>query len=932
MNPDRWSRLSSLFDAALDLPHDERERYVADHCAGDDELALSLRRMLAADAQVESAEFLDRPAITDARLWADALDDTYAPGSRRFGAYRLLKLIGRGGMGEVHLAERSDGEFEQRVALKLLPQPTPGLMQRFRQERQILARLEHPSIARLIDGGVGENHVPYFAMEYVDGVPITVFVAARKLEIAAALQLFLGVCDAVQYAHRNLVVHRDLKPSNILVDALGTPKLLDFGIAKVLQETGGEATRTNVRVFTPDYAAPEQIRGEPVTTATDVYALGIVLYELLTGARPYKITRDVLPEQAILSAEARAPSAAVRGDKARQRALRGDLDTILLHAIAKQPERRYATADALAADIRRHLDGLPITTRGESTGYRARKFVARHRTGVVAALIIAVALITATAISLHQARIATIEAARAEQKSRTTDAVKDYLLSVFASANPYKTDGEVVTARDLLEGGLAQVEKKLDGQLQVQAEIYAGLVNTFFQLNKLALGKRAAQLALDKYRQFLPADSLEILRTETNIAQADFYLTQFDGLAPRFENLLARLGDRGGDFLDVRTDALTLLAMTQFRIGRYEQSIRASEDVLALLRKTRAKDYDYDINIVLYNEYLARMAEGRFSESGALVNEFATQDRLLVGPQHPGLYTDVVAIARLLQDVGRLHEARELYTAALAARRRQFPETHPFVINIRSYLASIEVESGFAGASEATWEELIATLASPNVEMAATDISRIHFYHALSLLALGRLDDARHALDAAHEQIMRVTDAEGPAALTIDAVSTDAERVAGKPEHALALVEPIIQHQRERADRELPASLLVAARASAAVGKPGDALAALSEARDMLERQGRPFSSLAREVEMAWATLPPGVSTTQTAATHWLRAARIGCVNFGCTDARVVEWRRLANVASSGSATTIEKPFEAQYQLALDILTKANSAAVPRTP
>ena len=260
----------------------------------------------------------------------------------------------------MHLAERADGVFEQRVALKLLPHPTPGMMQRFSQERQILARLEHPNIARLLDGGIGEHGIPYFAMEYIEGVPISEFVREQQLDVAATLNLFLHVCDAVQYAHRNLIVHRDLKPSNILVTGDATPKLLDFGIAKLLLATGDvDKSRTATCVFTPDYAAPEQIRGEPVTTATDVYSLGVVLYELLTGTKPYVLDRDTTLEQAIVKIDAPPPSAMVRtqADPQRRRQLRGDVDRIVLTMLAREPARRYGSVEALSNDIRRYLDG-----------------------------------------------------------------------------------------------------------------------------------------------------------------------------------------------------------------------------------------------------------------------------------------------------------------------------------------------------------------------------------------------------------------------------------------------------------------------------------------------------------------------------------------------------------------------------------------------
>jgi len=932
-HPDSWLRLSTLFDTVVDLPPAQRESYIASACAGDADLEQRLRRMLAADAQAETDAFLGSPMLpADLHAW-NIDEGEYEPGSRRFGAYRLIRLVGAGGMGEVHLAERSDGQFEQRVALKLLPQPTPGLIQRFRQERQILARLEHPNIARLLDGGVGEANVPYFAMEYVEGVPIDRFVVQNQLGVAATLRLFLAVCDAVQYAHRNLVVHRDIKPSNILVGTSGAPKLLDFGIAKVLQATDGHATRTNARAFTPDYAAPEQILGEPVTTATDVYALGVVLYELLTGARPYKIKRDVLPEQAILASAAIAPSAALARDKsadnARRRLVRGDLDTIVLHAIAKEPERRYATVEAFANDIRRHLGGLPIAVRGESTWYRVRKFARRNRAGALAAAVAALALIAATAVSLRQARIATEQAARAEQKSRTAEAVKDYLLSVFASANPYNTDGKVVTARDLLEGGLDQVDKKLAGQPQVQAEIYAGFVETFLQLGNYDLGKRAGEKALEKYRQFLHSDALEILKVETNLAQVDFYRTHFDGLVARFEGLLARAGTRAGGFSSVRADVLTLLGMTQYRLGHYEESVRSSNAAIAELRSAHATDYDYEIGIVLYNIYLARMAEGRYAEAAALISEFVIQDRLLVGPHHPGLFTDVTAISRLLQDAGRLREAHALFTAALVARRKQFPEKHILILNTRAYLADDDCELGNADSSEA-FDDLIAFIAKPPIEIGVTDLARIHVTHAQCLLRLDRVGEARRALAEGRESLLRVAEKDSPFALIIEVALADIDRRAGNSGAALEALVPIVARQRERNDRELPASLLAVVRAKLALGKFTDIPTLLTEARELLGKQGRPMSSLGREIELTWALLPANVITRSDAAEHLQRVTQIACINFGCDDARTKEWARMAAQTGGDStnppfAIAAAKPYEAQYALAIDILAQAES-------
>jgi len=932
MDSQRWLHLSRLFDTALDLPATQRERHIEEHCADDAALADELRRMLAADEQAASQEFLDAPiVVADAQLWLDAESDDYPPGSRRFGPYHLLRLIGRGGMGEVHLAERDDGQFEQRVALKLLPHPTPGLMQRFRRERQIVARLEHPHIARLLDGGVGDANIPYFAMEFIDGLPITRFVTENRLDVPATLRLFLGVCDAVAYAHRNLVVHRDIKPSNILVSADGVPKLLDFGIAKMLQTTDSDApTKTLARAFTPDYAAPEQIRGEAVTTAVDVYALGVVLYELLTGARPYKLKRDQALEQAILSIEPAAPSQALErnGEVStgeRRRALRGDLDRIVLHALAKEPGRRYATIEAFADDIRRWLDGRPVLVRGDNAWYRARKFVGRHAFASALGAAAALLLIVATTFSLRQARIANAEAARAEQKSKTAEAVKDYLLSVFASANPYNTDGKVVTARDLLEGGLDQVDKKLAGQTQVQAEIYADFAETFKTLDQMDLGKRAGERALAAYAQYLPADAIEVLRAQSTLAEIDFEQARFDGLIARFDDLLARIGDRSGAYAEVHSDVLMLKQETLYRMGDLDASLIAGEYALAEVARARGET-SYDASIALYNLALIRIAQGRAADAAALIDRFVAIDRNRVGPQHPGLMTDVSVIARVLYSAGRLREARELWAGALAARRRNFAENHGWVVRMRGNLADADRELGDAAAGEAVDAELVG-LVGASSNFPAYDLAVILIDHAHALIALGRLAEARSALDQADDRA-RLTAADGTLIpLTIGAMRADIERREGRPADALAMLASIIQRQRKRDDRELPASLLAQARASVALGQPADAITALTEARDALARQGRPFSTVARELEEAWAALPALVLPRAASAEHWQRAAQIGCVNFGCKDVRVKQWERLAAQNGAPAGAGNDKPFEAQYALAVDILAKANASA-----
>jgi len=946
----RWEQCSRLFENVIDLPEAERDGYIDARCAGDPELAATLRRMLAADVAAESRCFLE-PALAPpaAALWDESAVGTreYAPGSRRFGPYRLLRLIGEGGMGEVHLAERADGTFEQRVALKLLPHPTPGLMQRFRQERQILARLEHPNIARLLDGGVGEHGIPYFAMEYVDGVPIASYVRDHGFTVAQTLRLFLQVCDGVQYAHRNLVVHRDLKPSNILVTGDAVPKLLDFGIAKVLEDTGQpEATRTQARMFTLDYAAPEQIRGEAITTATDVYALGVVLYELLAGRRPYSLgARSTTLEQAILETSPQAPSAVLASGDAtttqRRRELRGDLDRIVLSALAKEQERRYPSADALAADIRNYLDGRPVAARGDAPMYRLRKFIRRNRIGVAAAAVVVAALVAAMSVSLWQAGIARQQAQRAETKSRTAEAVKDYLLSVFSSANPYNTEGKLVSARDLLEGGFARVDEKLSGQPEVAAEIYAAFVETFFALDQADLGERAAEKANTAYRRFLPADAIEILRIESRVAEIRLFRAQTDGLADQLTDMLARIGDRGGDFAELRADVLTLLGLTYYELGSYDRAVEFGERAVAELQKLHGRVH-YSVSVVLYDIALARLKQGRIADAAALIDEFVAIDRSLVGPQHPGLTTDVTTISMLLHDVGRLRETRDLMNAAIAARQRQFAETHRSIVKARARLAAVLVDLGNAKQAEELVAGVIASAATAS--MPTLDRSEIRFDRARALIELNRLDEARAEFQSALDLVRAAAPADSPLSLTIAAALADVERRQGRPQQALALLEPIVRQQRMRDDRDLPESLLAQARANLAAGKPDATDKTLAEAAAALDHQGRPTHPLAREIELEQAALAFSGGDAKFASEHLLRAASIGCVNFGCDDARVTGWIRAAAAAgensTAGSPDTsaaftararqsplaLGKPYETQYAAALDIIAKANAA------
>ena len=435
MEPERWERVKDLFQEALERAPEERAPLLREVCREDLGLQIEVERLLSAHGSADG--FLSDPVCHLGP--SDPLESPAAPAPARIGGYRIVRALGEGGMGTVYLAEREEAGFHKTVAIKVVRQGMEAdfVLRRFQTERQILASLEHPGIARLYDGGTTEEGFPYFVMEYVEGNDLLTWCDGRKLPIAERLRLFRGVCEAVQFAHQNLVVHRDLKPDNILVKPEGHPKLLDFGIAKLLSplETGGEKTGTLVRLMTPDFASPEQVLGERVTTASDVYALGVVLYELLSGHRPYRIRgrnaseieravceetperpstaaarRETIPAKgdgpAVTITPAEVSASRATTQPRLRRTLRGDLDNIVLKALEKDPARRYATAAELSEDLRRHLDGFPVRALPDRGAYRAAKFLRRHRVGALVALAASLFLVAGLAVAVWQARIA----------------------------------------------------------------------------------------------------------------------------------------------------------------------------------------------------------------------------------------------------------------------------------------------------------------------------------------------------------------------------------------------------------------------------------------------------------------------------------------------------------------------------------------------
>ena len=584
-----WKRIEPILDKALDLPTADRAAFLEIACGADEALHARVERMLEAGEDPDGP--LEHSLATVAGPLMAELDDEAPPAIRlgeMVGPWQLVGELGHGGMGEVFRAERADGQYAQTSALKLVRrgrEHDPLLIRRFLEERRILATLAHPHIARLLDGGVTAAGLPWFAMEYVSGRPLDRYCDELRLDVAARLALVEQVLEAVSYAHRNLLVHRDLKPSNIFVTDDGEVKLLDFGIAKLLGEenlSDPALTLAYGRIMTPEYAAPEQVRGETVTTATDIYSLGAVLYQLLTGERAHRFEKRTAAEieRVVCETDPVLPSVAMRASRAStgaiawRRALSGDLDTIVLTALQKDPVRRYASAEAMLEDLRRLRTGRPLLARPDSMGYRWRKFIGRHRAGIAAAGIIALVLAGGVFATAWQARAARLEAARADQ-------VKGFLIDLLHQADPDITGGKDMTVRELLDRGTQRVDSVLGNEPVVQAELYEVLGNTYAHLGLAAQADTLHRKGLAVVRRLYGSGNADVL----NQAMAVGWGLNDRGKYREADSLLgAAISEyraAGGEESQALSDALDVLATTKKRLDKpvdaeslYRQSLR----------------------------------------------------------------------------------------------------------------------------------------------------------------------------------------------------------------------------------------------------------------------------------------------------------------------------------------------------------------------
>ena len=591
MEKENWKKVKELLLEALSLEPLERREFLQKSGAGA-EILREVKSLIAFEEEAEG--LMNLSAIEFSKKFFDEDESANALIGQSFGVYTIVRELGYGGMGAVYLAERNDGKFEQKVALKLLKREmnTSALRNRFRQEREILASLEHPNIARLLDAGTTDDNIPFLAMEYVEGVPIDDYCNRRNLDLTARLDLFRTVCATVNFAHRNLIVHRDLKPSNILVNEEGSPKLLDFGISKILSndlQNADSATITRLGVMTPSYASPEQLRNESVTTATDIYSLGVILYELLSGHRPFETKENDLKEiyQAVIELDPPPPSSLVdtisksfkkiteaktqiKNDDIYESAtviqnsdneteptkirhthsptvnlnstsLRGDLDNIVLKALRKEPERRYSSAENLAEDICRHQAGLPVTARPNTFAYRAEKFIKRNKVSVIAAILISLAIIGGIGTTLWQAKVARAERDRARLEAEKAEKINLFLQNVLNFSNPYlissaNPDSNLhATIAQAIDEAAQKVETDLAGQPEIQAEIHYTLGKTYMGQGQFEKAQAQLEKALEKFSQFSPEDSSKKMQVKLILGG----LTDYEGTEADTEPIFA---------------------------------------------------------------------------------------------------------------------------------------------------------------------------------------------------------------------------------------------------------------------------------------------------------------------------------------------------------------------------------------------------------
>ncbi len=776
----KWLATDRLFQRALDRPPADRLEFVRREAGEDEVLRRSVESLLTAAGDSEA--FLETPAEAALGIDLESLLQSDELGSEtprdpipdrsgeRVGPYRLIERIGAGGMATVYLAERVDGQWSQLVAVKVIRRglDTEDIVRRFIAERQILSSLQHPNIARLLDGGSTEEGLPFLVMEIVDGVPISAHCDDQRLSIEARLRLFVEVCRAVAHAHGNLVVHRDIKPSNILVTKQGVPKLLDFGIAKLLDDPdeGGSKTRTGHQLLTPQYASPEQVRGEPITTASDVYQLGILLCRLLSGHRPYdvsalspaqaelKITESVPEPPSRLADQATAEAFGTTLDRLTRR-LGGDLDTIVLTAIRKQPVNRYSSVEALANDIERYLAGLPIAARPATRRYRVMKWMARHRAGAAAAVAGVLMLVGWAVTATIQSSALARERDRVADEAARTGAIRDYLVGMFELSDPSQPDplaGDSTSARELLDEGARRLATDFADRPLLHAELAYTIGRTYRALSLDQQSRELLEEALALQLDTRGPEAPETARTLFELGQL-YEAINADSAAALLERALLVSEAAFGDSDPRVAEVLTALGR-QLVFTATPDTVRSRalvERAVTILRADpnppRAQLADaLAVSVYGLENIDLDLTVDRMTEALSIRRE-------LFGDQHPAVAASLSDLSLALERT-QPERADSMMEAALGILEVTLGESHRQTLAVMGNLAAHyrDIREDYV-ASEALYLRRIAlsTTHRPNDRLAE---AYPRYGLAGTLMRMGRFDEAEPQLRRTHELLV----------------------------------------------------------------------------------------------------------------------------------------------------------------------------------
>jgi serine/threonine-protein kinase len=845
---DRWARIEYLFYAALELEPDGRAAFLDQTCRDDVELRKEVESLLQLEGQTMG--FLRQPVLDAAQQIATRQDLS----GKRIGAYQLLRMLGEGGMGKVYLAARADDLYRKEVAIKTVQGglgQNRAMLLRFGSERQILANLDHPNIARLLDGGITDDGLPYLVMEYVNGIRVDGYCRINNLATEQRLRLFCAVCSAVEYAHKNLVVHRDIKPANILVTAEGIPKLLDFGIAKLLDPEGGQLaqTRTSERMMTPEYASPEQVRGDQVTTSTDIYALGVLLYELLAGQRPFQLDttspfeiariiceQDPQPPSAVSAAnpDLAAPDAA--------RTVSGDLDNIVLMAMRKEPARRYVSVSALAGDVKAYLTGYPVHARTDTWKYRSGKFVRRHKAATSAAVVVALALASSSIGMGLLARRATRERRAAQQESQ-------FLKGILEAATPDRAHGQQVTARELLDQGAKRVDRELAGDAELQGTMLDTIGHAYSMLGSYDEAEPLLERAYALRSKTLGNNSADVADTLFNLATAIRQQGRYANAEPFFRQSLAIRERKFGEHNTTVADSLAALGECLYLENK-------DSDAEPLLRKALALDHEYHYDSFSRN-YLALLLkrQGHYPEALQLLRELVEYERQHFGTDSTDYVLALHNLAGALIDAGDLAGGETTERQVLQLERKIYGDNHPDLAYPLNKLGILLLDEGNWQAAEPLLKE--------SLELRRRTVGEKNASFGLALDYWGRLlqqkDDYQQAEETLKQALETITKANGPvdwytarATASLGVLQFDRGDYVGAERYARQTLD--IAHKLGGEDNPQSASALIdLANAKTFQGDPASAEPLLRQALAIRKKEFSPGhpSVIAAEVRLA---------------------------------------------------------------------------------